>query len=73
MTTRRVCVWWPTTDRLYAGLVTQWSDGVHRVQYDDGDVSEWSLYWESGAPGFALEESDGDDGEGEAQGGAEMR
>mmetsp|Transcript_5721 Transcript_5721/g.15228 ORF Transcript_5721/g.15228 Transcript_5721/m.15228 type:complete len:227 (+) Transcript_5721:712-1392(+) len=52
---RRVRAYFPAMDELYAGKVTAWCDGVHRVEYDDGDVSTWSLYWPSGAPGFVLE------------------
>ena len=51
---RRVRVWWPDTDELHEGEVVRWVDGVHHIAYDDGDTSDWSLYWESGAEGFVL-------------------
>ena len=53
----RVCVWWPHYDRLFAGVVTAWEGGTHRVRYDDGETSDWSLYWPSGAAGFVIESS----------------
>ena len=52
---RRVRVWWPDSDAVHAGKVTSFADGVHRVEYDDGNVTEWPLYWDSGAAGFVLE------------------
>ena len=51
---RRISVYFPAMDEMYNGVVTAWHDGVHHVKYDDGDSSDWSLYWPSGAPAFVL-------------------
>ena len=52
--TRTPTAWWLDTDELHEAEVVRWVDGVHHVAYDDGDTSDWSLYWESGAEGFVL-------------------
>ena len=53
----RIIVWRPTRAQLHAGLVTHYDTtlDVHHVMYDDGETSDFPLYWESGAAGFVLE------------------
>jgi hypothetical protein len=53
----RVIVWRPTRVQMHAGLVTHYDAtlDVHHVIYDDGETSDFPLYWESGAAGFVLE------------------
>ena len=54
---RRVRVFWPCMDQLYPGLVTSYDATTceHAMRYDDGDESQWSLFWPGQVPAFVLE------------------